>query len=43
MHWLKEHGITVNWWEYDNLPASVLDDARLLMTAEGEDATRKRP
>lgn len=34
MRWLHEHGLISNWWEYEALPLTVLEDARLAIEAE---------
>lgn len=42
MAWLHEHGLIGNYDDYVELPACVLDDARLLIEAEAAKAERER-
>lgn len=42
MAWLRRHGLIANYDDRARLPATVLDDARLMMHAEAVEADRQR-
>lgn len=42
MKWLREHGVISTYDDYAELPAMVLEDARLVMEAEAIAAERER-
>jgi hypothetical protein len=41
MRWLKERGLVSSYDDYVGLPLTVLEDARLLMTAEEAQAKKE--
>ena len=42
MQWLREHGAIATYDDYVSLPVCVLEDARLLMEAEGQRMAKER-